>query len=63
MWDVKRDIEADELKTLLDDFVFGFQTGDTDKTGLQVDYPNRKCLPVQVSVFIDFFKKKLLEVD
>lgn len=61
MWDVQADIEAGELQTVLDDFVFGFQNSDTETTGLQVVYPNRRYLPVKVSAFIDFFKDKLLK--
>lgn len=59
IWDVQQDIEAGSLVTLLDEFVFGFQLGDTEKTGLQVVYPNRRYLPAQVSGFIEFFKESL----
>ena len=62
IWDVQDDIEKGRLQTILDDFVFGFQAGDTERTGLQVVYPNRRYLPMQVSGFISFFKDSLSEM-
>ncbi len=59
IWDVKQDLEAGCLQTLLDDFVFGFQSSDTEKTGLQFVYPDRRFMPTQVVGFIDFFKRQL----
>ncbi len=59
IWDVRSDIETGDLQTLLDDFVFGFQSSDTKKTGLQLVYPNRKYQPVQVTEFIKFIKANL----
>ena len=61
IWDIQGDIELGKLQTVLDDFVFGFQTSDTKKTGLQVVYPNRRYLPIKVSGFIDYFKSYLLK--
>jgi DNA-binding transcriptional LysR family regulator len=60
-WDVRDDLEAGRLHTVLDNFVLGFVPSDTEETGLQLVYPNRKYQPVQVSGFIDFFKQQLLE--
>ena len=62
IWDVQNDIKAGKLQIVLDDFVSGFQANDTEKTGLQVVYPNRRYLPLQVSGFIGFFKDNLLEI-
>ncbi|MEE9326767.1 MAG: LysR family transcriptional regulator [Cocleimonas sp.] len=56
IWDVQQNIEKGDLQTILDDFVFGFITGDNEKTGLQIVYPNRRYLPVQVAGFVKFFK-------
>ncbi len=61
IWDVQQDIEKGDLQTILDDFVFGFITGDNEKTGLQIVYPNRRYLPVQVAGFIKFFKYYLVD--
>lgn len=60
IWDVRRDIEANLLQTVLNDFVLGFQASDTGKTGLQLVYPNRQYLPAQVAGFVEFFKTSLL---
>lgn len=59
IWDVKTDLTAGKLKTILDDFVLGFQHNDNERTGLQVVYPSRQYLPRQVAGFIDFFKSYL----
>ena len=61
-WDVKSDIAAGTLQTILDEFVVGFQQSDRAKTGLQFVYPNRKYMPAQVTSFMSFFKSRLLEV-
>ena len=63
IWDVKHDLKAGHLQTVLDDFVLGFQTSDTKKTGLQIIYPNRKYLPTQVSGFIEFFKESITKLN
>lgn len=59
IWDVQQDIDKGDLQTILNDFVFGFLSGDNEKTGLQVVYPNRRYLPVQVAGFVKFFKAYL----
>ncbi|MCU7932462.1 MAG: LysR family transcriptional regulator [Candidatus Thiodiazotropha sp. (ex Codakia rugifera)] len=59
VWDVKNDIAAGHLQTILDDFVLGFQPGDGEKTGLQLVYPNRRYVPAQVMRFIGFFQSYL----
>lgn len=61
IWDVKHDLSTGKLRTLLDDFVLGFQASDNEKTELQLVYPSRQYVPRQVSVFIDFLRKKLSE--
>ncbi len=63
VWDVQRNIKTGQLQTVLDDFVLGFQTSDTEKTGLQLVYPNRKYLPSQVAGFIEFFKTNLIKMN
>jgi DNA-binding transcriptional LysR family regulator len=62
VWDVQHDLEMGRLETVLDDFVLGFQRGDTESTGLQWVYPNRRYLPSQVGGFIDFFNARLIEM-
>ncbi len=57
--DVQRDIDAGNLQTVLDDFARGFQTADTEQTGLHLIYPDRRYLASQVTGFIDFFKEFL----
>jgi len=59
IWDVKNDIAAGKLQTILDDFVLGFQHNDNEKTGLQLVYPSRQYLPRQVAGFIDFLQASL----
>ncbi|MFW5426573.1 MAG: LysR family transcriptional regulator [Methylophagaceae bacterium] len=59
IWDVKTDIAAGKLNTILDDFVLGFQHNDNEKTGLQLVYPSRQYLPGQVAGFIDFLQASL----
>jgi len=61
IWDVKRDLAAGKLLTILDKFVLGFQHSDNQKTGLQFVYPNRQYLPRQVSEFIKFLQIQLSE--
>ncbi len=59
IWDVKNDVAAGKLQTILDDFVLGFQHNDNEKTGLQLVYPSRQYLPRQIAGFIDFLKASL----
>lgn len=59
IWDVKNDINAGRLHTLLDGYAGGFQTTDSANTRLQLVYPNRKYVPVQVERFMHFFQAYL----
>ena len=59
-WDVKNDLREGRLQSILEEFVLGFQPGDESKIGLQLVYPNRKYVPIQVEKFIEFFKLTLL---
>ena len=53
-WDIKSDVVAGRLITVLDDYAVSFQT-EENEVGLQVIYPSRKYLPRQVASFIDYF--------
>ena len=59
IWDIKRDLQAGRLVSVLEAFVSGFQKGDEQKTELQVVYPSRQYLPVQVEAFISFLQQEL----
>ncbi len=59
--DVQRDLNTGRLHTVLEDFVLGFLSSHTEKTRLQLVYPNRKYQPAQVSRFIEFFEAELAE--
>lgn len=59
IWDVKGDLVAGGLLTVLDDFVLGFQTSDKVKTRLQLVYPSRQYMPEQVTAFIGFLQSSL----
>jgi DNA-binding transcriptional LysR family regulator len=61
IWDVKQDIEAGKLLTILDDFTLGFQASDNENIGLQLVYPSRQYVPRQVSGFIEFLKSRLVD--
>jgi DNA-binding transcriptional LysR family regulator len=61
IWDVKEDLKAGKLLTVLDDFVLGFQASDDEKIELQLVYPSRQYVPRQVTGFIEYLKSKLSE--
>ncbi|RTZ58105.1 MAG: LysR family transcriptional regulator [Gammaproteobacteria bacterium] len=61
VWDVKQDIAASRLVTLLDEHVLGFQHSDNQKTGLQIIYPSRRYLPRQVAAFIEYLRARMDE--
>lgn len=61
IWDIKQDLAAGNLLTILDDFVLGFQTSDNKNTELQLVYPSRQYLPRQVSGFIEFLRGRLAD--
>ncbi len=61
-WDIKNDIDRGALVTLLDDSVKGFQVTDDENVGLQLVYPSRQYMPLQVTAFIEFFKKYMLDI-
>jgi len=54
-WDVKQDIEAGRLVTVLNHYVAGAYSGDDQNVGIQIVYPSRQYLPCQVEGFIDYF--------
>lgn len=60
-WDVKSDLEAENLITVLDDFVLGFQASDNEDPGLKIVYPSRRYLPLQVTGFIEFLRNRMAE--
>jgi DNA-binding transcriptional LysR family regulator len=59
IWDVKHDLTAGKLLTVLDDFVIGFHASDNEKIGLQLVYPSRQYIPKQVTGFINFLRSRL----
>ncbi|NOR70022.1 MAG: LysR family transcriptional regulator [Methylomarinum sp.] len=61
IWDVKSDLVAGSLLTILDEFALGFQHSDDEKTGLQLVYPSRQYLPRQVLGFIELFQSHIAE--
>ncbi|MEH6358890.1 MAG: LysR family transcriptional regulator [Pseudomonadales bacterium] len=60
-WDVKNDLAAERLITVLDDFVLGFQASDNEDAGLKIVYPSRRYVPRQVTGFIEFLQNKMSE--
>jgi DNA-binding transcriptional LysR family regulator len=54
-WDVKRDVEQGRLKVLFADRFIGFSRHDKKQVGLQFVYPQRRFMPLQVSIFSEFF--------
>ena len=59
IWDVKHDLAAGKLLTILDEFSLGFQASDKEKIELQLVYPSRQFVPRQVTGFIDLLRSKL----
>lgn len=59
LWDVKHDLAAGKLATLLNDYVLSFQASDGEDAGLKIVYPSRRYVPLQVAGFIDFLKDRL----
>lgn len=62
-WDIKSDLQAGRLITVLDNYTQGFQRSDNDKVALQLVYPERHYQPKQVVEFIDFFKGYCMEAE
>ncbi|MEO1391162.1 MAG: LysR family transcriptional regulator [Cyanobacteria bacterium J06634_6] len=60
-WDIKQDLAAGNLVSLLDSYTVGAYTRDEAKVGLQLVYPSRKYLPRQVAGFIDYFVEYMRE--
>ncbi|MEM7761762.1 MAG: LysR family transcriptional regulator [Cyanobacteria bacterium P01_A01_bin.40] len=60
IWDVKQDLAAGRLVTVLDDYVVGGYAGNRPTVGLQILYPSRQYLPRQVAGFIEYFTEYVL---
>ncbi|CAH0991235.1 HTH-type transcriptional regulator DmlR [Sinobacterium norvegicum] len=56
IWDVRDDLKHNRLMLLLDDYVSGFQSSDDSQTGLQLVYPSRHYMPMQVEAFIHYLQ-------